>query len=140
MTTLTIKRVGENKYISYLTGCVVGRYYDMQLKFAPPVIGPWEYAGQFVAVDGTITTWEWSIPNPNSEYPYQFRFIDKVTGTISNVVTIDPLNPPPINGEVEPPINGVTGAGFGVLPLIILAIIAVVIFFGFVGKSKGGKK
>ena len=102
MTTLTIKRVGENLYVSYLSGCVVGGSYTMQLRFAPPVVSPWEYAGVFIAVDGTITTWEWMLPSPTSEYPYEFRFVYDVDGSVSNVVTIDPKNPPPINGEVPP--------------------------------------
>ena len=131
MTNLVIKRVGENRYVAYLSGCVVGRSYTMQLRLAPPVVSSWEYAGVFVAVDGTITTWEWAIPN--LQYPSEFRFIDSVMGAASNVVTIDPKNPPPIDGNgVVPPSEG----GFGVLPLIILAIVAFLFIVSFVGGKK----
>ena len=82
----------------------------MQYRIAPPVICPWMYGGVFIAIGGTITTWEWVLPDPNSEYPYEFRFVYDVDGSASNVVTIDPLNPPPIgdgngNGATTLPWN-----------------------------------
>lgn len=100
----------------------------MQLRFAPPVVSPWEYAGVFIAVNGTITTWEWNIPDPTSEYPYEFRFVYDVDGSASNIVMIDPLNPPPINGEPPPPPPPVLPSWLWLIPVALLVGIGIVYY------------
>lgn len=135
---LTMKRVAENRYIAYLSGGVSKRQYELQYVLEGVNMG-WEYGGVFLSdSEGKITTFELTLPNPQSEYPYVFRFSDTVTGAISNTVTIDPLNPPPINGGGDGGGNGGNGggeAGFNVVALIVVAILLFVLLAVFGGKK-----
>ena len=89
MLTLSIDNVGENKYISHMTGGVPSISYTFQYR-VKGVIGPWLYGGVFIAdAEGNVTTFEWSIPTPEVPYPWECRFTDLETNEVSNIVVID---------------------------------------------------
>jgi hypothetical protein len=136
---LTMRRVAENRYLAYLSGGVARRQYELQFKLQG-VNMDWEYAGVFLSDSaGKITTFELTLPNPNSEYPYIFRWRDTETGATSNTVTIDPLNPPPINGGENGGGNGGDGgaeAGFNVVSLIVVAVLVFVLLAAFGGGKR----
>ena len=123
MLNFSIKKVGE-KFVGTMTGGTPNGSYTMQTKIAPPVINDWIYAGSYEAnYLGTVVTYEFNLPNPNSEYPYLFRFKDDLTGAVSNVITIY------TNGNI----NGGSWS-LGIM-VAIVAIIAVIIGM-FVIKKK----
>ena len=99
-----------------MTGGTPNGQHTMQTKIAPPVVNDWIYAGSFEAdSSGKVITFEFNLPNPNSEYPYLFRFRDDLTGAVSNVITIY------TNGDI-----GGGGWSLGIM-VAIVAIIAVII-------------
>lgn len=135
---LTMQRVAANRYLAYLSGGVSGRTYRLQYVLEG-VNMDWEYGGDFVADSaGKIITFELALPN--LQYPSIFRWMDAVYGATSNTVTIDPLNPPPINGGGDGNGDGGGGggaeAGFNVVSLIVVAILVFVLLAMFGGKKK----
>ena len=116
MATLKIKRVAVDSYCAVVSGCVVGDIYTLQFRVNAGVVGGdvWRdgIAGLYPESDGTITTWNW--PLPNKDYSTSFRVANDRTGEVTNTVTIDPKNPPPIGQPV--------GGGFNLLLLIMVAI------------------
>ena len=120
MLNFSIKKVGENKYVGTMTGGIPNASYTMQMKFVPPVINDWGYAGAFVADSfGKVVTFEFGVPNPNSEYPYMFRFLEDISGQVSNEITI-----------------GSSGIGLNFnIGLAIIAIIAFIIGIFIIRKK-----
>lgn len=128
MATLAIKRVGDNLYVAVVSGCVVGDSYTLQFRVVLIPTEDWRVGIAGLIPDGTgkITTWNWNLIN--QDYPTSFRVVNDRTGEVSNTVTIDPKNPPPI-GEL-------VGDGFNLLALIVIAVVVFLFVAFFVWRRK----
>lgn len=99
---LTIARINETDYVATMTGGLSRENYELQYHMEG-VIMPWTYGGRFVSdVEGVIVTFPLYLAEVGR--PYVFRMIEISTSQVSNEVTIDPSNPPPIDtGDPEEP-------------------------------------
>ena len=129
MFSLTVKRVGVGVYVAFLSGGIEKASYELQLRFAPPVVDSWNYAGVFVADNnGSVKTFELSIPSV--EYKHELRFVSG-SGEVSNVVIVEDVG----NGGVVPS-NGKGLTGWVVAVLAAGGVIGLVGLYEYIKRRR----
>ena len=92
---LTLIRVGDTVYYARVTGCVPNTEYLFQYNIQT-TYSTWLDVGYFTADSaGVITTWELGLPN--ADFATSFRFVNAENYKTTNIVTIYPDDPPPID-------------------------------------------